>query len=130
MFFFYRITGIRKNLNHMIRNQWLYTYFLSTYFCTCVWHTVVQMQEKMPRNNQIIYFRFANPRPVRPWHDVKNVTGKPNSCVQIEGVGFPGHPGRTFITYFFTPLPSVLFKTAIHRLFALHMTHLYNFNEI
>jgi len=43
--------------------------------------------------------RFANPRPVRPWHDVKNVTGKPNSCVQIEGVGFPGHPGEKVWLY-------------------------------
>ena len=44
----------------------------------------------------IVRFRFQHPKPIKNWKGVLNVTGKPNSCVQTEGIAFPGHPGRTF----------------------------------
>ena len=41
-------------------------------------------------------FRFRHPKPIRNWDGIKNVTGKPNSCVQIDGIAFPGHPGKKY----------------------------------
>ena len=38
--------------------------------------------------------RFRHPQPMEPWPGVKDVTGKANSCVQIDGVVFPGFSGE------------------------------------
>ena len=40
-----------------------------------------------------VRFRFQHPKPIKNWKGVLNVTGKPNSCVQNDGIAFPGHPG-------------------------------------
>ena len=45
----------------------------------------------------LFFSRFQHPRPIKPWTGVKNVTGKPNSCIQISGISFPGHPGIHFV---------------------------------
>ena len=37
--------------------------------------------------------RFKRPVPIKPWQGVKKANKRPNACVQIKDVLFPGFPG-------------------------------------